>query len=262
MKQLNEQQPLPPSIYLQNVCLTYQEKPLFQDLNLEIPAGQCVCLLGPSGVGKTTILRLLANLIIEKNTTVFSAKITTSDQRPLHNRIAYMAQQDLLMPWLTVLNNVLIGDRLRGKKSIKDQEKQAINLLKTLGLTDFVYKTPEVLSGGMRQRVALARTLLEEHPIILMDEPFSALDAISRLRMQNLAAQTLQGRTRLLVTHDPLEALRLGDIIYVLSGSPAQLRPAIRPSGTAPRDPADTTLLSLQSHLLSELTLADQAFHA
>lgn len=252
----------PPSIYLTDVCLTYRHTPLFHNLNLTIPAGQCVCLLGPSGVGKSTLLRLIANLIIPKDTKIFSANITTSDQLPLTNRIAYMAQQDLLMPWLNVLENVVLGYRLRGSNQLNAKKEQAIFLLNTLGLAKVIKVRPDVLSGGMRQRVALARTLLEEHPVILMDEPFSSLDAISRLRMQDIAAELLRNRTQLLVTHDPLEALRLGHIIYVLSGSPARLRDPIKPHGESPRDPSDTKLLKLQSHLLHELTQADQEFHA
>jgi len=107
----------------------------------------------------------------------------------------------------------------------------------------------------MRQRVALARTLFEDRPIILMDEPFSSLDVITRLKLQNLAAKLLAKRTVLLVTHDPLEALRLGDCIYTMTGSPVKISDPIKPQGTAPRDPTEVHLLEQQAKLLQLLGL-------
>ena len=105
----------------------------------------------------------------------------------------------------------------------------------------------------MRQRVALARTLMEDRPVVLMDEPFSALDAVTRHRLQDLAAELLDGRTVLLVTHNPLEALRLGHKVWVLGGRPARLEGPIQPPGLPARDPADPRLLALQAELLNEL---------
>ncbi|MBX9945040.1 MAG: ATP-binding cassette domain-containing protein, partial [Reyranella sp.] len=109
------------------------------------------------------------------------------------------------------------------------------------------------LSGGMRQRVALARTLCEDRAVVLMDEPFAHLDAVTRLELQDLAARLLAGRTVVLVTHDPLEALRLGHQVRVLAGSPLRVGPAIEPPGPLPRDPADPALLALQARLIAEL---------
>ena len=229
---------LPPAITLQNVCLSYKQQPLFHNLNLELPAGKCVAILGPSGCGKTSLLRLIAGL--QPNT------------KPLAKDIAYMAQQDMLMPWLNVLDNVLIGNRLRGKVN-KQLKQKASALLAKIGLADVAKQRPDTLSGGMRQRVALARTLMEDKPVILMDEPFSSLDAITRLRLQEFAAELLKDRTVLLVTHDPLEALRLADIVYILSGFPAQLSQPIIPQGNIPRDPTNLDLLALQAELLQQL---------
>jgi len=246
-----------PSIHIKNLTLSYQDHLLFDHFNLDIPKQKCLCLLGPSGVGKTTILRLIANLINDNNTHILEFSLHTSDQKPLKHRIAYMAQQALLMPWLTILDNVLLGYRLRGE-NIKKHKPKALSLLKEVGLENAAHKRPSQLSGGMKQRAALARTLMENHSVILMDEPFSALDVISRLRLQNLAARLLTDKTVLLITHDPLEALRLADIIYVLSGSPVKLSAPILPKGPIPRDPEDTDLLKLNAQLLHELTLADQ----
>jgi putative hydroxymethylpyrimidine transport system ATP-binding protein len=115
---------------------------------------------------------------------------------------------------------------------------------------------PATLSGGQRQRVALARTLMEDRPAVLMDEPFSSLDAITRTRLQDLAATLLYGKTVLLVTHDPLEALRLGDLVYVMAGRPATVEPPLRPGGEPPRAVDDPGLLELQAALLARLTKA------
>jgi putative hydroxymethylpyrimidine transport system ATP-binding protein len=125
--------------------------------------------------------------------------------------------------------------------------------LALVGLAGQGNARPAQLSGGMRQRVALARTLMEDRPIVLMDEPFSALDAITRYRLQELAAELLAERTALLVTHDPLEALRLGHAVYVISGEPARLGPVTVPLGAPPRDPTAARLLRLQAELIREL---------
>ena len=177
-----------------------------------------------------------------------------------------MAQQDLLLPWLPVVDNVLLGYRLRGAAgpSCAACASAATQLLARVGLErPGAAPCPATLSGGMRQRAALARTLMEDRPIVLMDEPFSALDAITRHRLQDLAAELLAGRTVLLVTHNPLEALRLGHRLYVLGGRPAPRR-AGRCSRAACRraTPRDPTLLALQAELLGELTRSAELLEA
>ena len=209
-------------------------------LDLTVPRGAWTCLLGTSGVGKTTLLRLIAGLVPYE-----TGEITTTGP------VAYMAQQDLLMPWLTAQENVMLGARLRGE--LPDRVK-ARDLLHRVGLAPEAARRPAALSGGQRQRVALARTLMEDRPIILMDEPFSALDAITRLRLQDLAAELLADRTIVLITHDPLEALRLGHHIHVLRGQPAALTQAIEPSGATPRDPTTPNIARLHRQLLDLLT--------
>ncbi len=147
----------------------------------------------------------------------------------------------------------MLGARLRGEPLSGTARAQAMALLARVRLADSAADRPARLSGGMRQRAALARTLMEQRPIVLMDEPFSALDAITRYELQNLAATLLAGRTVLLVTHDPLEALRLGHRVHVMAGRPASLDKALEPAGPPPRDPADPTLLTLQGELLNRL---------
>ena len=169
-----------------------------------------------------------------------------------------MAQQDLLLPWLDVLGNVMLGTRLRGDADALVHAR-AVELLDATGLGGHARKRPAELSGGMRQRAALARTLLEDRPVVLMDEPFSGLDVPTRLKLQTLAARLLAGRTVLLVTHDPLEALRLGHRIHVMAGVPARLDRPIVPEGRVPRDPGDPGLLALESELLRRLEAAAEA---
>lgn len=228
-----------PPLLLRNAHIAYGDRVVAADLTLEFPAGRTTCLLGRSGVGKTSLLRWLAGLL---------------PGTVRQHKVAYMAQADLLLPWLSVLDNVLLGYRLRGDRAARRAaEPQARALLGQVGLGGRLDDRPDRLSGGMRQRAALARTLCEERSVVLMDEPFAHLDAVTRLELQDLAAHLLAGRTTVLVTHDPLEALRMGHQIRVLSGSPFSVGPAVEPSGPVPRDPADPALLGLHARLVAEL---------
>lgn len=214
---------------------------LFANLTLEVAPEKWTCLLGASGVGKSTLLRLIAGLETGAN---FVGKITASDKAASEGRIAYMAQSDLLLPWATALDNVTLGARLRGEKTDRDR---AMALIGRVGLTDHAHKKPSALSGGERQRIALARTLMEDRPLILLDEPFSALDARTRAEMQELSAELLRGRTVLLVTHDPAEAARMGHHIYVMTS--AGLEEAETPPAAPIRDIDDPETLQAQGRL-------------
>lgn len=236
------------SVSIKNASVQYKENILFENLDLTLAASEWTCLLGQSGIGKSSLLRLLAGLLDSNG----GGNIECNDGRALDGRVAYMAQTDLLMPWLNVLQNVSIGARLRGGLSQQGIEK-ANSLLRKVGLEYDANRYPSELSGGMRQRAALARTLFEDKPVILMDEPFSALDAITRHRLQSLAAEVLENRTVLLITHDPSEALRLGHQIYILGGSPVQLNTPITPQGTPPRPVDDPQNVALQSTVWQQL---------
>jgi len=238
--------PAPPGILVQDLALHYAGQEVFKELTLEVPAGAFVALLGPSGVGKTSLLRIIAGLEPADGGTV-----RATDGAPLAGRVAYMAQQDLLLPWANILNNVMLGARLRGEKS---DPTRARLLLERVGLQGRERALPAELSGGMRQRAALARTLYEQRPVVLMDEPFSALDAITRARIQDLAAELLRGCTVLLITHDPMEACRLGHHLLVLSGAPARLGAPIAVPGAPPRATDDEAVLHTQGALLRALT--------
>ena len=228
-----------PSLSVRDARIVFGDRVVASALTLDFPGGRTTCLLGRSGVGKTSLLRWLAGLL---------------PGAPRAQPTAYMAQRDLLLPWLGVLDNVLLGYRLRGDAAaLEAADPRAHALLAEVGLGDRSDDLPGTLSAGMRQRAALARTLCEDRPVVLMDEPFAHLDAVTRLELQDLAVRLLAGRTVVLVTHDPLEALRMGHQVRVLSGSPFTVGPAIEPPGVAPRDPADPVLLGLQGRLIAEL---------
>lgn len=223
-------------------------RPLFGPLALDLAPGVWTCLLGASGVGKSTVLRLVADLPTGVD---FDGRVRASDGRPLTGRVAYMAQSDLLLPWLDLLGNVVLGARLRGDPPDLDRARA---LVERVGLGHRAGARPRTLSGGERQRAALARTLMEDRPVVLLDEPFSALDARTRAEMQELAAELLAGRTVLLVTHDPAEAARLGQRILLLT--PAGLTEAEAPPG-APARPWDAPeTLAAQARLLALLRAA------
>ncbi|MBX2825105.1 MAG: ABC transporter ATP-binding protein [Gammaproteobacteria bacterium] len=222
---------------------------IFSNLLLEAGAGEWTVLLGTSGVGKTTILKLFAGLVdgIDLEGEVSASSGSLSGQ------VALMAQDDLLMPWLNVIENVMIGARLRGEKP--DRVRAQKRLLQ-VGLSDKADASPRALSGGQRQRVALARTLMEERPVVLLDEPFSALDALTRAQMQELSAELLSDRTVLLVTHDPHEAVRLGHRIFIMTRTGLNQMPV--PSGSIPRLLNAPDVLQAQAALLDQLRAHEQ----
>ena len=218
---------------------------LFSDIKMDIISGQWTALLGPSGAGKSTILKLIAGIDQIAN---FDGSITCDDGKSLAGRVSYMAQDDLLLPWATVRQNINLGKRLRAEP--EDRAKSDY-IITAVGLLGYVDKYPSMLSGGERQRVALARTLIEDRPVVLLDEPFSALDVRTRADMQELAAWHFQDRTVLLVTHDPNEAVRLCGSIYCLQGQKLQKSGHLEPP--FPKMLDDKDLFALQSELLAQI---------
>lgn len=215
----------------------YGEHAVLAPWSLDLATGETIAILGPSGCGKSTLLKQIAGLL--------------SGGPDMTGQIAWMAQQDLLLPWTTLRDNILLGARLRGEVS---DLARADALLDRLGLADRANALPQQLSGGMRQRAALARTLMEDRPLVLMDEPFSALDSVTRSAMQDLACATLGNRAVLMVTHDPVEACRMADHIYLLAGTPARLQFVLSLRPGKPRDPLAPDMLPhlrlLQDNLL------------
>ena len=233
-----------PGVSFRDVSVSYGGRAVLAGFNLELAPGSLTALLGPSGVGKSTLLRRAAGLVGG------SGKVTLADGATFSGEVAFMGQTDLLMPWLTLAGNVALGARLRGERADKTQVAE---VLAAVGLTGHEEKRPAELSGGMRQRAALARTLMEERPVVLMDEPFSSVDALTRIRLQDLALKLLEGRTGLLVTHDPWEAIRVADRIIVIAGEPASIVADHAPYGTRPRDPDASGAQALWRDLIRAL---------
>ncbi|MBL4666983.1 MAG: ABC transporter ATP-binding protein [Sneathiella sp.] len=225
--------------------ISYGPIVILEDFKIELVPGTITCLLGPSGVGKTSILKSVAGIMPLSD----ESEIHASDGAPLAGRISYMDQKDLLLPWASALENLLISARLRGEQADKARARE---LLMAVGLKGKENDLPGTLSGGMKQRVSLARALMDDAPFVLVDEPFSALDAITRHRLQALLADMCADRTTLMITHDPMEALRLGHHVYVLAGDPVKLTSIDQIDGQIPRHP---TLSSLKEkyHQILEL---------
>ena len=211
---------------LENVRLVYQTKVnetvAIDGLTFNVKEGNFVAIIGPSGCGKTSILSLVSGLIEKTDGTVtFDGKLV---EKPDDN-IGYMLQKDHLFEWLTIENNILLP--LKIKKKLNDNTKAYVNrLIEKYGLSEFKKYYPNQLSGGMRQRVALIRTLSSSPKLLLLDEPFSALDYQTRLLVCNDVHKIIKSekKTALLVTHDITEAISLADEIIVLTKRPAKLK--------------------------------------
>ena len=198
------------------------EVPVLEDLSFDINERDFVSIIGPSGCGKTTIFNVIAGLIEpDSGTMTFRGKEIES----LRGRVGYMMQKDLLFPWRTVMGNVLLGLETRGVEQ-REAEDKAREYLDRFGLSGFENAYPKTLSGGMRQRVALIRTLIMDPDILLLDEPFSALDYQTRLYLEGVLKDAVQtyNKTVILVTHDVDEAVALSKRVIVLSGRPARVK--------------------------------------
>lgn len=191
------------------------------DANLNVAPGEFVSIVGPSGCGKTTLLNLMAGLIdLQDGSIVVSGRAP----RPGRHDVAYMLARDCLFPWRTALDNVMLGGEFRGV-SRPERLSRAQSLLSKVGLGDFHGHFPKALSHGMRQRVALARTFSLESPILLMDEPFGALDAQTKLQLEDLLLElwSAERRTVVFITHDLNEAVTLSDRVVVMSSRPGRI---------------------------------------
>jgi len=190
-------------------------------VSLVVPAGRFVSLIGPSGCGKSTIFNIVAGL---QEPTEGRVMIDGEDATGTIGRVGYMLQKDLLLPWRTVLDNVILGMEIQGKP-LPEARERALPLLRKYGLSGFEYLYPNSLSGGMRQRAALLRTLLFDTDVILLDEPFGALDAQTKAHMQEWLMQLWSDfqKTVVFVTHDVEEAIFLSDEIHVMGTRPGRI---------------------------------------
>jgi ABC-type nitrate/sulfonate/bicarbonate transport system ATPase subunit len=225
--------------------------------DLEVPRGSFVSIVGPSGCGKTTILRILAGLITPTEGEAFVGGVSAIGRPGL---VAYMPQKDALLPWRRALDNATLGAEVRGV-SRKLAREQARALFPRFGLTGFERAWPVQLSGGMRQRLALLRTFLTPGDVLLLDEPFGALDAITRREMHTWLQEVWAAdqRTVLFITHDVEEALVLSETVYVMTPRPGQIAARVDVPFARPRPPTlvtEPTLVALKAHLLAALDSA------
>ncbi|WP_332238166.1 ABC transporter ATP-binding protein [Sporolactobacillus sp. KGMB 08714] len=222
-----------------------------KEADMQIGSGRFVSIIGPSGCGKTTLFNIISGL-----TGPSAGQVLLDGENIVREsgHVGYMLQKDLLLPWRTILDNVIIGLEIRGISKKKARER-ALPLLRKYGLAGFEYDRPDALSGGMRQRAGLIRTLLQDMNVILLDEPFGALDAQTRLQMQNWLLQIWNDfrKTILFVTHDIDEAIYLSDEIYVFTRRPGRIKAKIEVGLPRPRDErtmTDERFLQLKRELL------------
>lgn len=196
-----------------------------EQIDFSLQSGEFVSLVGPSGCGKTTILSMIAGLIPPTRGRV---EVEGRQVSKPSTKVGYMLQQDYLFPWRTIWQNAVVGLELTGMLSAETKAR-TMRLLEEMGLSDTKDRYPSQLSGGMRQRVALVRTLAAEPDILLLDEPFSALDYQTKLQLEDLVKETLKRhrKTALLVTHDISEAIAMSDRILILDQNPGRIRKEI-----------------------------------
>jgi ABC-type nitrate/sulfonate/bicarbonate transport system ATPase subunit len=236
------------AVRLENVTRVFsdrrgEELTALAGVSLRASRGSVLAVVGPSGCGKTTLLELICEL-----------------QQPSSGTIAcepavLMPQRDLLLPWLSALDNAALALRVAGRSRAQARERAGA-MFAELGLAGFEQARPHELSGGMRQRVAFARTLLSGKPLLCLDEPFGALDAITRAQMQGWLVEALvhEPRTVVLVTHDVEEAVVLGDRVVVLSPRPARVIAELDVALEHPRERTDPGVIALREHALDALS--------
>lgn len=229
-----------PAVVLRQLAHTFREDgrvvEALSGVDLSIVRGSFVSLVGPSGCGKSTLLKVLAGLLQPSSGEALVDGASVAG-KPGH--VGYMPQKDLLLPWRRVLGNATLGAEISGMGKAEARAR-ALALFETFGLTGFERAWPSHLSGGMRQRLALLRTFLQPNDVLLLDEPFGALDAITRRQMHHWLQGVWLGhpRTVLLVTHDVEEALFLSDTVYVMTPRPGRIATRVdveepRPRGNA-----------------------------
>ena len=229
----------------EHVTKSYSDKTVLKDIGLTLGEGELVCLLGISGVGKSTLFNVLSGLTMPDEGRVLLNRDGNGDWRDITGKsgsLSYMLQKDLLLPHKYVIDNVALPLTLKGVKK-KEARERASEYFDRFGLSGTEKKYPAQLSGGMRQRAALLRTYLTGNKVALLDEPFSALDTITRTAMQEWFLEVMDEikLSTIFITHDVDEAILISDRVYIMQGTPAGLSEEIPISDPKPREPSYTT---------------------
>jgi ABC-type nitrate/sulfonate/bicarbonate transport system ATPase subunit len=260
-----------PKLSLRTIAQRFGDTQALAETDLDVAAGEFVSVVGPSGCGKSTMFNIIAGVITPSQGKVM---IDGKDVTGGSGHVGYMLQKDLLLPWRTVIDNIELGAVLTGGAT-KAERAKGVALARRYGLGDFINHYPAALSGGMRQRVALMRTLALHRDVMLLDEPFGALDSQTRLSMQQwlLSVWAEERRTIVFVTHDIDEAIFLADRVVVMTPRPGRIREILPVSIDRPRPMSvitSPTFSRLKAHIL-DLIYADtqsgnpaemEAFHA
>ncbi|MBI4338403.1 MAG: ABC transporter ATP-binding protein [Chloroflexi bacterium] len=261
---LASQTPPQPKIALQGMRKEFSFRgrllPVLDGVDFYAAEGEFVSIIGPSGCGKSTLLNIIAGL---EEPNEGSLRLNGEESRRPLGQVGYMHQKDLLMPWRSVLDNAVLGLEVQGTPRAAAR-RQALALMERFGLRGFENEYPHTLSGGMRQRAAFLRTILTRRDIVLLDEPFGALDALTRAQMQEwlLDLWATLGKTIVLVTHDVEEALFLADRVYVLTRRPARVKMVLPVEIPRPRRYQVVTqepFISLKARLLAAIRQESEA---
>lgn len=229
--------------------------PIIEDVSFYLDQNEFVTLIGPSGCGKSTIFNMIAGIVpVEEGKVFIDGRDCTGEV----GQVSYMYQKDLLLPWKKVIDNTILPLIIKGE-SVREARKKVIPYLKLFGLEGFEYKYPFQLSGGMRQRAALLRTYMFSKDIVLLDEPFGGLDAITRSKMQSWLLEVIEKvkASVLFVTHDIEEAIYLSDRIYVLTERPARIKEEVPIHLPRPREREIVTTTQfnrIKRHILLNLS--------
>jgi len=225
-----------------------------EDVSLALEEREFATLVGPSGCGKSTLLNVGCGLLQPDKGTI---RLDGQPARERLGRLAYMPQRDLLLPWRTVLDNVILGPELAGR-DLEEARQEAMSLMPLFGLRGFERALPATLSGGMKQRAALLRTFLCHQEVMLMDEPFGALDALTRIQLQEWLLRVWEQfrQTILFVTHDVEEAIFLADRVFVMTARPGRIQMEVEVPLPRPRDRSlacSPAFMELKESLLAAL---------
>jgi NitT/TauT family transport system ATP-binding protein len=251
MTRLQHRRQEPALLKISHLTKQFDDLLVLDGFDLAVPRSSFAVLIGPSGCGKTTLFDLLTGVVA-----LDGGRLSwRGDPLPHLGRVsAYMQQKDLLLPWCSLMENALLPSKIAGADPAASREK-AVRLFRRMGLSGFETYLPGEISGGMRQRCALVRTLMFEHELVLLDEPLSALDAITRRSLHGLLLMLQQTfeKTLVMITHDIEEGLLLADDLYVLSRMPMKILAHHRLESPKPRRPDDPGLIRVKTAVLARL---------